>query len=302
MAEKTEGTFSLDGLLQGKAESADALRSDLTGWAQHTTDSLGIRFDVETSGGSFQIMPDNQPVQVSRIGTPPDQHVIAAMEDLLSGLTPPQRASVESTFRSVEIQPGLEVQTVYMVRPDGTVQSQQRTVQAKTKAPPAPLSTREKLLFGGGALLLVALLVALSTLFVDYSQLYARLTGRGGPWDQQRTSIQTGHFEPYLKIESFQPRRGGTEARVVLARTALLPTSLKALSQQLQAQTPPSLAQRLTLESLARGYVRMELYGEKDAYLGSIEIRTAALRQKESIELLLKAPDRRPIHRAVLTW
>jgi hypothetical protein len=71
----------------------------------------------------------------------------------------------------------------------------------------------------------------------------------------------------------------------VTTQAATLPTDAPSALPQL---TPTR--SRLLFDSLARGYAQIEIFGEKDAYIGSVRIRIADLRNKETIDVEIPMP------------
>ncbi|MCY2927235.1 MAG: hypothetical protein NT031_17740, partial [Planctomycetota bacterium] len=141
MTGRLEGTFALDGLVEGALGGAgEEFRGRLQAWA-----------DAARAGG------------------------LNLLFDLLKIFPLAQRRNIFSTLRSTEYRPGEEVQTIYAVAPDGSVQMHQRTVSARTEAPPEPLTLKQKLRLGAVGLAVAMGVFGLSSLFVDYGQLVRRL-------------------------------------------------------------------------------------------------------------------------------
>ena len=297
MSDKLEGTFELDGLLQGKVLDAEELLARMRGWAEFCRTQSGLKFSVDVHGDIFEVLPDNRPMDVPT-NRPPSDVVQAALEDLLSGLTPPQRAGVQSTIRSSEYRPGQEVQTLYVAQQDGTIKADQRTVKAQTTARPQPLTLRQKLIAGGAALAIVAAILAIGALFLPYGEWFGRLTGRGGYLDAERTRLDPGPFAQYMTLENLRPMRGGGAGQVTLKRTPKFPLTDEKLGELLTALPPAALRDRLAVESIARGYLRVELVDESGKVINWFWLNIADLRGRDSMEVQINASEAKTaIHR-----
>src|SRR5436190_306668 len=119
----TAGTFMLDGLVQGPVPDPAALQAWVT---QAARASLG--FSLEIEGGRFSLLADNATVPTARMDKPGlTTGMTQALEALLA-LYPGGRATLYSTIRSREFRPGAEVQTLYIINPDGTISAQSREI------------------------------------------------------------------------------------------------------------------------------------------------------------------------------
>ena len=99
MNEAIEGTFALDGLIEGKIpERADA-KDLLHEWIEFAAKAK-LKFSLELEGTSFSLLADNNPVQVAKLEAPPDEAVANALTELLrifpADERPPPRASSPS--------------------------------------------------------------------------------------------------------------------------------------------------------------------------------------------------------------
>ncbi|MFV1959794.1 MAG: hypothetical protein ACC662_10325, partial [Planctomycetota bacterium] len=91
MTNRTEGTFVLDGLIEGhlpaSADAVDRLRR----WVDLMR-KLGLEVELEVDGGSFSLLANESKTQVSRLGPDPAFPVRDAIEQLVASLDDPAAA------------------------------------------------------------------------------------------------------------------------------------------------------------------------------------------------------------------
>ncbi|MFW5857557.1 MAG: hypothetical protein ACOCX4_06750, partial [Planctomycetota bacterium] len=146
--ERIEGTFFLDGLVEGPAPADEEARDRLEAWIAAAR-SGGISLALEVDGGHMSLLGDDTPRPVGGPGVPLEDHIAHLLEQLFDVYDPGPPPQLFSTLRSVEYRPNEEIQTLYGIQPDGTVRHESRTVPVQTKAPPERLSTREQLKLAG---------------------------------------------------------------------------------------------------------------------------------------------------------
>ena len=106
--------------------------------------------------------------------------------------------------------------------------------------------------------------------------------------------MDAGPFGPYLSIVG-KARRGEDTLALRLKRTARFPLSSPDVDR-LFAEAGGAVDARLTVEALARGYVRCEYFDAQGAFLGQVMVRIADLRRREGIAVVLALPrEHRPV-------
>jgi hypothetical protein len=293
MSEKVVGTFLLDGLIQGPLPAGDSPEGTLRAWVAGVK-RHGIVFHLQTDGGSFSLLPEPEPIKVSQLGDNPAETVADALDDLLELLDDDQRPAVMSTIRSREYRPGQEVQTLYVLDSDGRIDSRSRTVAAETTDPPQPVSGREKVKMGLVALAVVAVVLGISTFFVDYRGLAAKFF----PPDPAAVEVQAPAFDGLVKVGDKHVAKGGRALIIKLSRGARYPADAAAMEQLYSGAT--SMPARLAAESLGRGYVRLELFDADGKFVGHRDARVSELSQKETIELAVPLSNEYRLGRVVL--
>ncbi len=297
MSEKVEGTVVLDGLLEGKVPPTPGAAERLREWIVGVR-SIGIRFNLDVEGGAFSIMPENRPISVSGFGGDPGDAIVSVLDELLKVFPTGQRAQLFSTLRSVEYRRGTEVQTIYGLAADGGFEARERVVDAKTTAPPEPLTRKDRLrMIGTGAVLLV-LAFLISSIFIDYREFFGNLRDSVVPLKAEEVAIAATAYEPYFAIDKTEVK--GRRFILTLKRTDKFP--LKDADCDKLIASAKSLADRLAVEALAKGYIRCEMFGNEDKYAGFTSVRIMSLRLNETIELELALPSSDRLTRIVLTY
>jgi hypothetical protein len=219
---------------------------------------------------------------------------------MLKVFPPAERGRVSSTLRSIEYRKGQEVQTLFAIRPDGTIDPQQRVIEVSTTAPPTPMSRRERLLIGLVGVLVLLAAFGISAIFVDYREAWQRLRNQATPLSAETIEATAPAFEAWFTINNRQIGHDGGSIVLTLRRTTDL--SLDSLNTAAGTQPAGDLERRLALDAVARGYVRAELFAADGRFLGSTMIRIAPLHQRETMEILIPMSREPRVTRIVLTY
>lgn len=298
-AEKLEGTLILDGLLEGRVPS-DGGAARLREWVNFAA-SLGLRFSLEVEGQAFSLLADNRPIQVESLRSTPSKLVEDSLGELLKVFAPEERARLFSTLRSIEYRKGLEVQTLFVIGADGRIDVREEAVAAATKAPPRPLTGKEKLRLAAAGLGIAALIFAVSALFVDYGALWDTIRDAVVPMRAANVEVDAKRFESYFSVEEKKIGRGGRTMVLTLKRTDAFPGDDAAIERAMQ-KAGTSVSARLALEALAKGYVRCEFFDRKNEFLGFAPGRIRKLRVEQIFDLSVPMPRRRRPARIVITY
>ena len=300
MSDKIEGTLLLDGLLEGTLPGPPDAERSLQDWVYFAA-SAKLQFSLERDGRSFSLLAENTPIQAAALGPKPAERIADALRELLKVFPAEPHPRVFSTLRSIEYRPGSEVQTLYTITEAGEIQTRERTVDTPTTPAPRPLTRQEKLHLAaiGAAVAVVVLLV--SSLFVDYGAVFKSIRETVTPLNMDQIQVETGSFRDYFTVEKKAVGRGGKALMLTLRRSETFPRTPFDL-RRLAAQVGDSLSARLTLEALARGYVRCECFDQKNEFLGFTLQRIAGLRERDTLQLVLPLPRRRRLARVVITY
>jgi hypothetical protein len=300
MNQKTEGTAALDGILDGKIPDRDEVEDRLREWISFAA-SINLQFNLEIDGNSFNLLADNKPFPAKDIEPDLTSTVSSALSELLRIFNKEERRRVFSTIRSIEYRKGVETQTLFTVGPDGEIHTRSRTAEAQTTAAPRPYTRKEKIRTGVivGASALVAF--AISALFVDYGSLFNRTFERVKTFRAAGLEVENKIFHAYFTVEKKTAVGGGKTLLLVLKRGEAFPKADSDF-EQLITDSPGSISARVTIEALARGYVRCEFYDQQGKFLSFYMQRISGLRQNQTIELNIPLPSQKRPERLIITY
>ncbi len=262
---RIEGTFYLDGLLEGPILSADDERYVRTFVAQ--AGRAGLKFDVAFNAGRFSLLADNKLVQVQPGEEPADARMGKCLDQFLNGYSSQEYARLMSTLRSVEYIPGHEVQTIYGIKPDGTVAVQQRTVRADTIQPAKPPDFRDKVNLATGAGLVLLALIGLSAFFVPYRDIAVRLIRQVKPFNTQELTINAGPYAQFFSVETVDLDRGQGIIWITCKVMETYPQTEDKMNE-LWKSSADSAIQRLAIEALMRHSLRCEFFDWEGTFRG----------------------------------
>lgn len=287
MSERIEGTFFLDGLVQGKLPpSPDALVS-LREWVDAAS-SAGVRFHLEMEGPSFNLLADNKPATVATLGPAGTEAIAEKLQDLLNLHPPGVAIAMVSTVRSTEYRPGLQVQVAYAFGPDGQVHTREVLTPVSTQPPEPPLTGRQRVRYVLVGLAIAAAALAISALWVDYGQILGNIRDRITPVDVEQIEIDLGRYAGYFEIVARRQETSQDKSSwlvLTLKRTDKFPITDSDADNLFTAAA--TVQERLAAQALARGYIPCELFGDGEDPLGQFQLRVAALRRHDQREVRL---------------
>lgn len=286
MNEKIEGTIVLDGLIEGRFSQEES-REKLEEWVKFVGSSLGLRFSLDASGDAFSLLPDNQPASTQKMGADPQDALRQAVEQLVEALPASDRGNVFSTLRSAEVRKGEEVQSVYVINQDGSVGVESRSVEAKTVTPEPPLTMKERIKFGAFGLLIAAVIFGILMLIPPVRQKFSEMLTTAAPVEAADVTIDAALYEKWFTVEVKDASR--TAVVLTLTRTDAFPEDEAALDKLYGQAT--SMREKLAIEALARGYLRVELYADEGALYALTELQLLPLLKKESADVRMPIGD-----------
>ncbi|HUT60839.1 MAG TPA: hypothetical protein VNA25_23580 [Phycisphaerae bacterium] len=300
MNERVEGTIVLDGIIEGKLTPQPNAEARLQDWIDNTA-APNLKFSLSIEGNSFSLLADDRPILAEVLGASPARTIEQRLQELLDILPEQLRRSASSTLRSTEYRKGKEIQTLYAIGPDGRFHSAQRIIEAKTTPAPQPMSLKDKLRFGALGLGVALVILAVSSIFVDYRELVENVIEGFTPLNPEGLKVEADRFSPYFNVVKKEAASGGKEAVLTVRRTAAFPKT-DAECDRLLNDPNMSLPQRLAVEALAHGYVRCEYFDRKNGFRGFTIHRVSELRQKEATTLVLPIPRKPCPDRIVITY
>ena len=297
-AQKIEGTFFLDGLLEGPIFSPDdeAFIQRLIEQAR----SIGLKLHLAMDTGRFSVLADKQIVKLPSPQVSADSIAKEMLEELVGNYSPEECAQLMSTLRSVEYLPHQEKQTLYAIVPDGTISVQHRTIQADTVPPVPPLDMRTRLKYLGIVAGIMIVLFAISTLFVPYRSLYRKVVHNLKPFQVQNVQTDATVYQNYFQIEAMEIEKGKDLIRIRCKIKPDFPDTKEKLNQAWNT-AHDSIENRLALEALARKNIRCELYGSENKYLKLHTCRIYWDKEDKTL-FYLYIPMDRNIERMLITY
>lgn len=294
------GTFLVDGLFEGPCTDPAGLTARLENWIRLAR-TAGYRFSLEIEGDAFSLLGDSRPALVPEHLKEISEPLCDLLQQLVDSFAPEERRALFSTVRTVEYGEGTETQSLYGLDAAGVVEVQQRVVDAETVAAEKPLTGKEKVRAGILSLLVLAAVFGISSIFIDYHAFFTKAWRKITPVNTEVMEVETGPFDAYLKVKELAPSKDNRRLVLTLERGPAFPADLPAI-EALLARPGLRLSEREALGSLARGYVRVELFGPKDKYQGTAEIRVAGLRDEKTVSVTLLFSREEPPERLVLSW
>ncbi len=282
MTEKLEGTIVLDGLIEGRLSGDPNVEVNLQRWIEFVA-TLGLRFSLDAGGAAFSVLPDNHAQSVEGLGNDPEDAIRQALQQLVEVLPAGDRGSVFSTLRSSEYRKNEEVQTLYVVGPDQKVQVKSRSVEAKTVAPPQPISKRERVKLAIMGLLIAVVIIGIAMLFPPVREKFSDLVSNVKPVKTDEIVIQAGPFSDHFTIKAKEFTQGGRVLVLEVKREAGYPKDDAGL--QAAYDKADTLRKKMAVEAIARGYVRIELSDDEGKLYSTGEFRIRELGEKEVIEV-----------------
>jgi hypothetical protein len=271
----TTGTICLDGMLQGRlpdSTAADNMRSWIT-----SVKKSGLVFHFSIDGPNFSIVPDPTPQRSSRLSKPDLEELLSeALEALLSFLSPEEQATAISTIRSEEFRPGEATQVVYAIGPGGTINAQQRTVDADTLDPPpeiTPASIKRAIL---PALFFLVVALFVSSFFIDYRKLWSEAKDKVVPLKKEEVAIDQKAVTDYVTIELIEVDEKRRTLHFELTRGPKWDTAFS--STPATTESWPDLRNRLAIH---QGRLLIEFRNKEDNIIGKSELKLESI-TKES--------------------
>ena len=262
--DKLEGTFRLDGLIEGPVFSDD----DEQMIRQFLSDARknGITFHLSIDGGRFSILPDTEPIKLPSAAVSADSIISACVDNWLRNYSPPECNRLMSTLRSVEYLPDREKQTLYGIGPAGKVTVEQRTVDADTIAPAPPPDRKAILKTAALTLFALCVIIAISAIFVPYRDIFGRFWRSVRPYHAEELKFDTHVYADFFNVDKAEFDKETQLIKITCTTLKDFPKTDEQLNEAWK-KAEDSLPARLALESLARGYVHSEYFDSKNKFI-----------------------------------
>jgi hypothetical protein len=295
-APKLEGTFHLDGLIEGPLFSDDD-EQIIRRFIQEARTN-GITFHLSIDGGRFSILPDTQPIKLPAAAVSADSTISTCIENWLANYSPPEHSQLMSTLRSVEYLPNRERQTLYAIHPAGTVSVEQRTVETETIAPAPPLDKKAILKNAAFFLMTLCVIIAISAIFVPYRDILGRFWQNVKPYNAEQLQINADTYADFFSIDTAEYDKETRLIKITCTTLEKFPITTQQLNQAWK-KTDNSLPDKLAIESLARGYLLCEFFDAEDKFITHRSCRINYDPEKAN-SFYIHIPYNRLIHRVII--
>ncbi len=294
---KVEGTFIIDGLLEGRLFSDEDVSYIET--FVHNAKKDGLFFHLAVNGNRFSVLPEQGVVKLPPSRISAEEIVCEHLNRLLEHFTAAESSQWMSTLRTIEYACGFEKQSLYGIGHDGKVQPVNRSVAVDTIPSAKPLSLREKLRIIAISLAVLLVLFGISLFFVPYKKLAARIIENIMPYNTELLVIETGPFSDYFMLKEVEV---DSEKGFVITCQAM--EKFPRTDQQLDdlwRSSKQDISSRLVIETLARRHLYCELYKKNGDFYSRRESRINWVDEQEGI-FVIYVPFNRMVGRIDITY
>lgn len=295
----TNGTFRLDGMLQGSFPGDADTASDVQAWVGFAK-AVGLFFHLRVEGGNYSLVADAAVRKISSLkGEDVESVIVDKLQALLDLLPPEMRSRSFSTIRSEEFREGTAVQTIYTVGRDGQISSEQRVVDIETAAAEpeiTPASLRRAFL---PTLVVITLTLFVSTFFIDYRRLITDARDRIMPLKEEELSLTQELAENYITFELNKLDHKKNILFFSLERGAKWEAAMESKPADSMEMDWKEFN---TLMAIQKGRCRITFLDKKGKPLASREIDVRGLQEKKKIEVRVAYNSDERISKAVLGW
>lgn len=294
---KIEGTFYLEGLLEGPLPGGTETESKLMEWSSRTS-QVGLPLSTEIDNGRFSILATSTALQCDMFQPSPQESVRLALQKLLEFFPPEYVTSMVSTIRIIEYIPNEEIQGLFSITPDGGVDYQHRRQPCQTIKPAEPISKKELIKTGIMGVVLFIVLLGISTFFIDYSSIWADLQQSFTPITTENTKASLGPFSEFYIISDLK-----YDARNGIMVFSVTPAANYPMTDEdfeKRWQNAKSLKESLTLQALRKGYALCEYFDKGGKYIGCGTVKLPEISEK--MEIKIPMPKKHNPAKIMLTW
>jgi len=285
MKAKIEGTFYLDGLLEGPvfAEGDEAFIREFVREAKR----WGVKFHLSIDGGRFSLLGDTEPAELPVGASSVDAVLKDGLNQLLKNYSAEECGRLMSTLRSVEYVEGYEIQTLYGIHPRGEATVEQRRVGAATIKPAEPPDMRERMKQLGVLAAIFGVIFGISAFFIPYREIASRFWANARPFSLEEVEVQSdAGFSRFFEVEGLVHDKKTKSLHIVCKCLDGYPAGVESMNELWQAAAD-SLGDRLAIEALARGHLRVEVFDRQGLYAGQFDGRMHRSQEKEGYFYLI---------------
>lgn len=263
--QKIEGTYHLDGLLEGRLFSdkdEQTIRQFI-----NDTKKEGLEFYLKMEQGSFSILPSQKVRALTNREMPVDSILKRLLEKFVSHYAPEENSQFMSTLRSVEYVKGFEKQVLYGIDGRGAVVVEKRMVPAETTPPQVELTLKQKIHFFGIVSSIVLVMFLISAIFVPYKQIAFSIIDSIKPYNLDKLTVSGQAYSDYFYLKEATINSKDQTLTLVFETTPSFPLTKEQLNGDwLLAEK--EMEKRLVLEAISRQAVRCLLFDKEGKYTG----------------------------------
>lgn len=256
---KIEGTFIIDGLLEGVLIAEEDF-SHIQNFVAKAK-KQNIIFYPSVDGSRFSLLPEQHPVKLPPNAISAEMILCELLDQLMANFTAAECSQWSSTLRSTEYDTGYEKQTLYGIGNDCKIQPITRSVKANTTSPARPLNSSEKAKIAVFATIAILIIFGISLVFVPYKKLTSRVIENIMPYKLEQLKIQMSNYQNYFVVVDRKIKSG--QLILTCKPTSEFPYT-EDQANALWLDSDKNMSAKLTIETLARKQVYCELYNKED--------------------------------------
>lgn len=258
-APKLEGTFVLEGLIEGTLPD-EALVSELRAWESQVRNAR-LPLTVQVDSGRFNVLPEMQAGKVAALSASLRDVIVPLLEQLIEIIPPGWRVGLVSTLRSREYLANEEEQTLYVFDQAGMILVEQRRVDARTVKPAPPMTTREKIMVGVSTVGVLCIILAILMYFFDMKSWFQEARDSLVPYSAKEIQLDAKPFASWMTIKD-KTLASGKELTLEFTPTKEWPVTWKSLDALYDKAS--TLREKLALQSIGRGRINYRLMDRND--------------------------------------
>ncbi len=262
---KIEGTFYMEGLLEGPLLSDDD--AEIINAFVKQTEKAGLKFHAAINTGRFSLLANTEPLNAKSTGESADALIVKYLGEFLKNYSPKECVQLMSTLRSVEYIPGNEIQTIYCIKPDCTVAAEQRIVRTDTVSPAKPADLKHTIKIILPLIIVLCAGIGISAFFIPYRDIAQRIINDLAPFDPNNVTIDNELYKQFFRVEVLEADKNNGIIQIICMVSESFPKTEQELNN-LWNSSNDSLSQKLVTETLARNCIRCVFYDSEGQFLG----------------------------------
>jgi hypothetical protein len=256
---KLEGTFVLEGLIEGTLPD-ESLVKKLLSWEQQVRNAK-LPLTVQVESGQFNVLPEMRAGKVAALSASVRDVIVPLLEQLMEIIPPGWRVGMVSTLRSREYLANEEEQTLYVFDQTGMILVEQRRVDTQTTKPAPPLAPREKIMIGVSCIGVLCIILAVLMYFFDMKSWFQDARDSLVPYSAKEIKLDAEPFAAWMEIKD-KTLTSGKELTLEFTPTKEWPVTWESLDALYDKAT--TVKERLALQSIGRSKINYRLFDRND--------------------------------------